>query len=68
MPSHVVSVIEEELSQPIAHFFSSLEPKATAAASLGLVHKAVLASTGEEVAVKVQRPNIERLVRMDLGS
>src|SRR6266487_50079 len=29
---------------------------------------AVLASTGEEVAVKVQRPNIEQLVRMDLSS
>ena len=45
-----------------------LERKATAAASLGQVHKAVLVSTGEEVAVKVQRPNIEQLVRMDLGS
>jgi predicted unusual protein kinase regulating ubiquinone biosynthesis (AarF/ABC1/UbiB family) len=32
------------------------------------VHKAVLASTGEEVAVKVQRPNIDQLVRMDLNS
>src|SRR2546429_1231062 len=66
--SHVVSVIEEELGQPIEHLFSYVERKATAAASLGQVHKAVLASTGEEVAVKVQRPNIEQLVRMDLGS
>ncbi len=32
------------------------------------VHNAVLASKGEEVAVKVQRLNIEQLVRMDLGS
>jgi predicted unusual protein kinase regulating ubiquinone biosynthesis (AarF/ABC1/UbiB family) len=66
--SHVVSVIEEELGKPIEHIFSSVERKATAAASLGQVHKAVLASTGEEVAVKVQRPNIDQLVRMDLGS
>src|SRR5436309_7449135 len=66
--SHVVSVIEEELGQPVEHIFSYVERKATAAASLGQVHKAVLASTGEEVAVKVQRPNIEQLVRMDLGS
>jgi predicted unusual protein kinase regulating ubiquinone biosynthesis (AarF/ABC1/UbiB family) len=66
--SHVVSVIEEELGQPIADLFSSIETSATAAASLGQVHKAVLASTGSEVAVKVQRPNIEQLVRMDLGS
>ena len=66
--SHVVSVIEEELGKPIEHIFSVLERTATAAASLGQVHKAVLASTGEKVAVKVQRPHIEQLVRMDLGS
>ncbi len=65
---HVVAVIEAELGTPIAHTFSSFEPTATAAASLGQVHKAVLASTGEEVAVKVQRTNIEQLVRMDLNS
>ena len=66
--SHVVSVIEEELGKPIEQIFSVLERKATAAASLGQVHKAVLASTGEEVAVKVQRPHIDQLVRMDLNS
>src|SRR5437667_1567052 len=66
--SHVVSVIEDELGQPIEHIFSYVEHKATAAASLGQVHKAVLASTGEEVAVKVQRSNIDQLVRMDLST
>src|SRR3974390_43939 len=66
--SHVVSVIEEELGKPIDQIFSHVETKATAAASLGQVHKATLASTGEEVAVKVQRPHIDQLVRMDLGS
>src|SRR6266516_4014695 len=66
--SHVVSVIETELGQPVEQIFSVVERKATAAASLGQVHKAKLASTGEEVAVKVQRPNIEQLVRMDLNS
>src|SRR5207237_3679867 len=66
--SHVVSVIETELGKPVEHMFSTLEQKATAAASLGQVHKGVLASTGEEVAVKVQRQNIDQLVRMDLSS
>ncbi|MGZ3624770.1 MAG: ABC1 kinase family protein [Ktedonobacteraceae bacterium] len=66
--SHVVSVIEDELGKPIDQIFSHIETKATAAASLGQVHKAVLASTGEEVAVKIQRPNIDQLVRMDLNS
>jgi predicted unusual protein kinase regulating ubiquinone biosynthesis (AarF/ABC1/UbiB family) len=66
--SHVVAVIEVELGKPVEQIFSVLERKATAAASLGQVHKATLDSTGEEVAVKVQRPNIDQLVRMDLNS
>src|SRR5947199_7053967 len=66
--SHVVSVIEEELGKPVEEIFSVLERKCTAAASLGQVHKAVLASTGETVAVKVQRPNIDKLVSMDLST
>ncbi|MDQ2714938.1 MAG: AarF/ABC1/UbiB kinase family protein [Chloroflexota bacterium] len=66
--SHVVSVIETETGKPVEQIFSVLERKATAAASLGQVHKAVLASTGETVAVKIQRPHIEQLVRMDLST
>ncbi|WP_165423604.1 ABC1 kinase family protein [Ktedonosporobacter rubrisoli] len=65
---HVVSVIESEFGRPVEEIFSSLERKCTAAASLGQVHKAVLASTGETVAVKVQRPNIDSLVIMDLST
>jgi len=66
--SHVAAVVEEELGQPINAIFSSFERQCTAAASLGQVHKAVLASTGETVAVKVQRPHITRLIGMDLSS
>ena len=64
--AHVVSVIESELGRPIEEVFSTLERTCTAAASLGQVHKAVLASTGETVAVKIQRPNSDQIVRMDL--
>jgi len=63
---HVVSVIEAELGRPVEEVFSMLERKCTAAASLGQVHKAILASTGETVAVKIQRPNSDHFVRMDL--
>jgi predicted unusual protein kinase regulating ubiquinone biosynthesis (AarF/ABC1/UbiB family) len=66
--SHVRSVIESELHRPVAELFQELEPTATAAASLGQVHKAVLPDTGQVVAVKVQRPNIDQLVNMDLST
>lgn len=65
---HVVYVIENELGKPVEEIFSVLERKCIAAASLGQVHKAILASTGETVAVKIQRPNIDELVRMDLST
>ncbi|HUZ76143.1 MAG TPA: AarF/ABC1/UbiB kinase family protein [Chloroflexota bacterium] len=66
--AHVASVVEAELGQPIAKLFSTFEPTAAAAASLGQVHRAVIAATGETVAVKVQRPNIQQLVDMDLST
>jgi predicted unusual protein kinase regulating ubiquinone biosynthesis (AarF/ABC1/UbiB family) len=62
----IVEVIESELGKPIAEVFSVLESTCTAAASLGQVHRAVLASTGETVAVKIQRPHIEQMVKLDL--
>src|SRR6266566_155664 len=65
---HVVSVIESELGRPVEEVFSLLERKCTGAASLGQVHKAVLASTGETVAVKIQRPHSDQLVRIDLSA
>ena len=65
---HVVHIIESELGKPVEEVFSMLERKCTAAASLGQVHKAILSSTGETVAVKIQRPNSDQLVRMDLSA
>src|SRR5579859_472625 len=66
--SHVKSVIEAELHNSIPELLMSLDEQATAAASLGQVHKGVLKTTGQVVAVKVQRPNIDRLVNMDLST
>src|SRR5205807_5352938 len=66
--SHVVSVIEAELGQPVEDIFRTLERQATAAASLGELYQGVLVSTGGAGAVKVPRPHIDHLVRMDRSS
>ena len=59
-------VVEEDLGRPLSEVFASFEPEPLAAASIAQVHAAVLAS-GETVVVKVQRPDVARLVRSDLA-
>lgn len=59
-------VIEEDLGRPADQLFDRFEPVPLAAASLAQVHRATL-SGGREVAVKVQRPDIERKLRADVG-
>ena len=64
--SDVQTVIAQELEKPIAEVFTSIEPNAIAAGSIAQVHRAILV-TGEEVALKVQRPGIERIVEKDIS-
>lgn len=59
------AIIEAELDYGIEEIFSVISPAPVAAASLGQVYKARLFS-GEEVAVKVQRPNLRPLLSRDL--
>jgi ubiquinone biosynthesis protein len=61
----VRGVVEEELGKPLETVFRSFDRAPLAAASIAQVHAAVL-RTGEEVVVKVQRPEVARLVREDL--
>jgi len=58
-------IIEQELKRPIKEVYREISPQPVAAASLGQVYRAVLHS-GEEVAVKVQRPNLEPILTLDL--
>jgi predicted unusual protein kinase regulating ubiquinone biosynthesis (AarF/ABC1/UbiB family) len=58
-------IIETELDRPISEVFTELSPKPVAAASLGQVYRGRLV-TGEEVAVKVQRPNLRPVITLDL--
>lgn len=57
-------IIESELGRPIESVFHSIEEKPLAAASIGQVHLGVL-KTGEQVAIKVQRPKITKTIETD---
>ncbi len=60
-------MVASELGVPVDTVFSEFsEP--VAAASIAQVHKAKLALTGETVAVKVLRPNIEKDFRKDIDA
>lgn len=58
-------IIEEELGQSLDSLFSQFSFTPVASASIGQVHRATL-PTGEEVAIKIQRPNIEKTITTDL--
>ena len=60
------ATIELELGKKVEELFSEITPEPVAAASLGQVYKATLKSTGETVAVKVQRPAVLETVSLDL--
>mmetsp|Transcript_10577 Transcript_10577/g.23083 ORF Transcript_10577/g.23083 Transcript_10577/m.23083 type:complete len:828 (-) Transcript_10577:102-2585(-) len=59
-------VIERELNITIDETFSKLSLEPVASASIGQVYRGTLRATGEEVAVKVQRPAVLSDVALDL--
>ncbi len=61
----VKKIVESELHQPLSKAFKSFDTKPLAAASLGQVHKAKL-KDGKVVAVKVQRPDIRKVIDTDI--
>ena len=63
----VKRVVEEDLGRPLAQVFSRFDEACLASASIAQVHAATLV-TGEDVVVKVQRPQVERLVARDIAA
>lgn len=57
--------IEKELEKKINEVYQEFDIEPVAAASLGQVYRAKL-FTGEEVAVKVQRPNLAGIIKGDI--
>ena len=59
-------VIEAQLGQPVGQLFISFDEVPLAAASIAQVHRAVI-KDGEQVVVKIQRPNIRIVIETDLN-
>ncbi len=63
----VREIVEGEFGRPLEDVFPEFDHEAWAAASLAQVHKAVLPG-GITVAVKIQRPGIDKLADIDLAT
>lgn len=61
----VRSTIRSELGDDFETLFKSIDPQPLATASIGQVHRAVL-HDGTAVVIKVQRTNIEPMMRQDI--
>ncbi len=65
-PTHIAwQIIEQELGRSPQEIYQSISAQPVAAASLGQVYQGQLFS-GEEVAIKVQRPNLVSTISLDL--
>ena len=60
------NIIKEELGKDVTELFQSFSDKPVACASIAQVYKATL-HTGEVVAIKIRRPNIEKKILSDLA-
>jgi ubiquinone biosynthesis protein len=64
--AQVKAIVEKETGKRLNELFSSFTEIPMASASIGQVHKATL-MTGEDVVVKVQRPDVQDTIDRDLG-
>lgn len=63
--ANIRAVVERELGLTLEQVFTEFEPVPIASASIGQVHRARLPS-GDDVVVKVQRPDAERQIEADI--
>jgi predicted unusual protein kinase regulating ubiquinone biosynthesis (AarF/ABC1/UbiB family) len=60
------AMVEAELGRSLHEAYKEIDAEPIAAASLGQVYRARL-HTGQEVAVKVQRPNLQSIISFDVA-
>jgi ubiquinone biosynthesis protein len=61
----IKTLVEKELGKPLDKVYKHFDITPIAAASIGQVHRAVLLN-GKQVCVKVQRPNIDKIMHSDI--
>ncbi len=67
--TYIEGVLRDELEkdgQTLEDIFQSIEVKPLASASIAQVHAAIL-KNGDNVVLKVQKPNVDTLIQTDLG-
>uniref|UniRef100_A0A7E4UUU0 ABC1 domain-containing protein n=1 Tax=Panagrellus redivivus TaxID=6233 RepID=A0A7E4UUU0_PANRE len=64
----VKAVVRDSLGKDLDEIFSSFDPQPVGVASLAQVHPAVLRSTGEKVAVKIQHPRVKARSIVDIAT
>lgn len=62
----IKKVIEEQLGKPIDEVYKNLDENPVGSASIGQVYKATLIENNEEVAIKVQKPHIQKMIYADI--
>ena len=64
--NEIKEVIETELGKPLNEIYLKVDEEPIGSASIGQVYKATLRATGEEVALKVQKPNSVEVIESDI--
>jgi len=64
--TNIEALLREQLKAPVDQVFSEFNQEPVAAGSIAQTHRGTLAN-GQEVAVKVQRPGIDKVVDQDIS-
>ncbi|MEQ9236173.1 ABC1 kinase family protein [Coleofasciculus sp. E2-BRE-01] len=64
--SEVEILLRKQLRKPLEETFAKIDPRSVAAGSIAQTHRATL-KNGQDVALKVQRPGIDKVVPQDIA-
>ena len=62
----VLDIMQKTYGKPVTEIFANFDSQPLASASIAQVHAATL-KTGEQVVVKIRRPDIEKIIQKDIA-